>query len=144
MKKNIKHFDFKSFLKSEVKGYNGEYSNIIRYTDEIYYLCCGMIYSNDIGKKEKAMLYKAIAYFVLPRDLFPETIHGAKGYIDDLMLCLYVLNIISKNHSIDIFYNKWTNKPSVLKRLLDKDFEKLKKENQLLFKNVLKEVDISF
>jgi len=135
------NFDFTKHLSNETKAYGGEYSEVLTLTSEIYYLCTMMVYSKEISQNEKNMLYKSIAYFLLPHDLYSENIHGPKGYLDDVMLCLYVLNLISKRH-IDVLYENWILKPSKLDKLLNEDFDLLRRENNKLFEDVLIEVGI--
>ena len=139
--KIIQDFDFARHLKSKTSDYNGDYGEVLQFTSEIFYLCTIMVYNKDISQNQKNMLYKSIAYFLLPHDVFSENIYGAKGYLDDVMLCLYVLNLISKKH-LDILHENWILKPSKLDKLLNEDFDKLKIENKDLFEDVLKEVGI--
>jgi len=141
-KPNIGDFDFAQHLKNITKDYKGKYSKSLIYTSPIFSLCCEMVYSRKIGRKERNMLYKTVAYFILPRDVYSESVYGVKGFIDDLMLCLYVLNIIADRHGYDILYDRWNGKPNQLKNLLNKDYHSIIKENKKMFEKVLKEVDI--
>jgi len=134
-------FDFRRHLEHSIKDYNGKYSETLLMTPDIYYLCTSMIYSKKITTKERTMLYKAVAYFILPRDVYSESIHGVKGFIDDVMLCLYVLNLIAKRH-IDHLKDNWTLSPSQLDKLLNEDFDQIRRENKKMFEQVLKEVGI--
>ena len=137
----IQDFDFARHLKSQTSDYDGKYSEVLQLTSEIYYLCTIMVYNKDISQNQKNMLYKSIAYFLLPHDVYSENIHGVKGYLDDVMLCLYVLNLISKRH-IDVLHENWILKPSQLDKLLNEDFDVLRRENKKLFEDVLIEVGI--
>ena len=141
-KRNIGDFDFPNHLRLLTKDYKGKYSKSLKYTSEVFSLCSDMIYSKKIGRKEKNMLYKSVGYFILPRDAYSESVYGVKGFLDDIMLCLYVLNIIADRHGYDILYDRWNGKPNQLKTLLNKDYHKMVKENKKMFEKVLKEVDI--
>jgi uncharacterized membrane protein YkvA (DUF1232 family) len=140
--KNINNFDFEEHLYTSTKDYNGKYKLLIRSTSKIFALCCHLVYESSLKKKEKILLYKSIAYFVLPRDVFSEATHGSIGFIDDMMLCLYALNLISKRHGEDILYEIWSGRPSTLKKLLNEEFEKVTKENNKMFESVLIEVGV--
>ncbi len=140
--KKIGDFEFSEHLRSVLKGYNGAEKDVLRYSPEIFMLCTDLVSSLSIGKKEKNMLYKTIAYFILPHDIYSESVYGVKGLKDDLMLCLYVLNVIAKRHGYDILIDRWNGNPNILKNLLDKEFHRMCKENKKLFEEVLKEVDI--
>lgn len=143
-KTNIGDFDFTQHLHDLTKDYKGKHSKSLIHTSKIFSLCCEMVYSNKIGIKEKNMLYKSIAYFILPRDIYSESVYGVKGFIDDMMLCLYVLNIIADRHGYDVLYDRWNGKPTQLKTLLNKDYHLIVKENKKMFEKVLKEVNIDF
>ena len=58
------------------------------------------------------------------------------------MLCLYALNLISKRHGEDLLYEIWSGRPSTLKKLLNEEFEKITKEKNEMFENVLSEVGV--
>ena len=141
-KRNIGDFDFPEHLEELTRDFKGKYSSCLKHTPKIFSLCCDMVYSKKIGRKEKNMLYKSIAYFILPRDVYSESVYGVKGFIDDVMLCLYVLNIIAKRHGYDILYDRWSGRPSTLKRILNKEYHLIVKENKKMFEKVLEEVDI--
>ena len=141
-KSNINNFDFEEHLNIFTKDYKGKYQLIVRSTSKIFALCCHLVYEPSLKKKEKNLLYKSIAYFVLPRDIFSEATHGSIGFIDDMMLCLYALNLISKRHGEDLLYEIWSGRPSTLKKLLNEEFDKITKENKNMFESVLFEVGV--
>ncbi len=141
--KAINNFDFEEHLNTSTKNYNGKFKLVVRSTSKVFALCCHLVYEKSIKKKEKILLYKSIAYFVLPKDVFSEASHGSIGFIDDMMLCLYALNLISKRHGEDLLYEIWSGRPSTLKKLLNEEFRKITKENNKMFENVLSEVGVN-
>lgn len=138
--KNLTEFDFAEYLSSETKNYSGEYRDIILFTSQVFRLTCDLIYAKRLSRSEKNLLYKSVAYFILPRDIYSESIHGVKGFIDDLMLSLYTLNLIKDRHGNDLLFDLWDGKPSDLKELLNVRFQTLIKENKEMFNSVLHEV----
>ena len=54
------------------------------------------VQSDTLSFKEKARLYGALGYFILPVDLIPDAILGM-GYSDDLAALVYVLHTVSSN-----------------------------------------------
>ena len=54
-------------------------------------LCYYVLKSPDVPKKDKAKIYGALGYFILPLDFFPDYI-PAVGYSDDLTALLYCLH----------------------------------------------------
>ncbi len=54
------------------------------------------VQSDALSFSDKAKLYGALGYFILPVDLIPDTIL-AMGYTDDMAALLYVLRTVSTN-----------------------------------------------
>lgn len=54
---------------------------------------------------EKALIYGAIAYIVIPSDLLPRRVLGLLGILDDAAVIAYVYNKISKKITIKITNN---------------------------------------
>jgi len=69
-----------------------------------------------------------IAYFILPDDIYPENIFGAKGYLDDVFLCLVTLKEIEKEYEIEEILEYWEDSPKLLRKLLSEDYKILVKE----------------
>lgn len=59
------------------------------------------VQSDALSFKEKARLYGALGYFILPVDLIPDAILGM-GYSDDLAALVYVLHTVSSNITPDV------------------------------------------
>ncbi len=51
---------------------------------------------------EKALIYGAIAYIVIPSDLLPRRVLGLLGILDDAAVIAYVFNKISKKITVEI------------------------------------------
>jgi uncharacterized membrane protein YkvA (DUF1232 family) len=51
----------------------------------------------DLNADDRLIVYGAIGYFFVPDDVYPEEIHGQIGYIDDVILSLYILNEINNS-----------------------------------------------
>lgn len=51
---------------------------------------------------EKALIYGAIAYIVIPSDLLPRRVLGLLGILDDAAVITYVYNKISKKITVEI------------------------------------------
>lgn len=59
------------------------------------------VQSDTLSFKEKARLYGALGYFILPVDLIPDAILGM-GYSDDLAALVYVLHTVSSNITLEV------------------------------------------
>jgi uncharacterized membrane protein YkvA (DUF1232 family) len=119
--------DFSDVLRDNTLEYSGEYREIIVHAPRIYGLLCKLLMSNKISKRYRTKICATIAYFQLPNDIFPEELFGAKGYIDDIYLSLHVLQDLMGEYGIAEIIEYRDGNPDILKRLLNKDYEKLDK-----------------
>jgi uncharacterized membrane protein YkvA (DUF1232 family) len=81
----------------------------------------------------------SIAYFQLPKEEF----FGAKGYIDDIYLSLYVLRDLKDEYGIQEIIEHWEDDPKDLKRLLTKDFDRLHKKFGYILNDILDYVGLN-
>lgn len=66
----------------------------------------------------RPLLLAAIAYFILPADVYPEDLHGPYGYIDDLYLCAFVADRVRGTLGESILLENWDGE-APLPELLD-------------------------
>ncbi|MDP9119927.1 MAG: DUF1232 domain-containing protein [Acidobacteriota bacterium] len=59
---------------------------------DIFILMVRLTLDKEVPGKARALIGGALAYFILPYDLFPEAILGGVGYLDDLVLAVAVLS----------------------------------------------------
>jgi len=70
-----------------------EYANYILLVPDFFYLLVRLTLDNRIAAIDKAKFAGVIAYFFSPIDFLPEALLGPIGYLDDLVLACYVLNL---------------------------------------------------
>jgi uncharacterized membrane protein YkvA (DUF1232 family) len=74
-------------------GQKPEYANYILLVPDFFYLLVRMTLDDRIPAIDKAKFAGVIAYFISPIDFLPEALLGPLGYLDDLVLTCYVLNL---------------------------------------------------
>lgn len=67
--------------------------------------------------KNKVLLGSAIAYFIFPLDFFSEAAFGPIGYLDDLILAVYVLNRMLADTEEEILREHWSGRGDVLQMI---------------------------
>ena len=134
--------EFFHILSENTANYKGKYENIMVNAPKIYNLLCGLLDSKIIYKKDRQKISSAIAYFILPKDIFPEDIFGTKGYIDDIYLCLYILKTLKGEYGIEELLKYWEESPQLLKKFLEEDYEELNKELNYILQDILDYVGI--
>lgn len=70
-----------------------EYANYILLVPDFFYLLVVLTMDDRTPAVDKAKFAGVIAYIISPIDFLPEAILGPVGYVDDLMLACYVLNL---------------------------------------------------
>lgn len=70
-----------------------EYANYILLVPDFFYLLVRLTMDDRIPAVDKAKFAGVIAYFFSPIDFVPEALIGPLGYLDDLILTCYVLNL---------------------------------------------------
>jgi uncharacterized membrane protein YkvA (DUF1232 family) len=61
----------------------------------LFHLMCKLVADPDVPVAERARLGHAIAYFVIPMDIVPEALAGARGYVDDAALAAHALSFVA-------------------------------------------------
>ena len=92
--------DFYDTMIENLETYTGEYESFIDYGPTLFKLLCDLL-NRDIDYSLRLPICGAIAYYVTPEDVIPETIYGPYGYIDDIYVSSYVLKIVGKRHGYD-------------------------------------------
>ncbi len=59
---------------------------------DVFILLVRLMLDKDVPPAARSLIGGALAYFVLPVDLFPEAVIGAPGFLDDLVLAAAVLS----------------------------------------------------
>jgi uncharacterized membrane protein YkvA (DUF1232 family) len=118
----MQFIDFEETLRINTKDYKGDFDFIIKKSPELYALLCELLVDNDLPKEIRSKLFSVIGYFIIPKDLFSEEEHGPIGYIDDLMLVVFVLKEIQSKESLNtiLFHTKMT--PDEIERILEQEY----------------------
>jgi uncharacterized membrane protein YkvA (DUF1232 family) len=59
---------------------------------DVFILLVRLALDRDVPPAARSLIGGALAYFVLPVDLFPEAVIGAPGFLDDVVLAAAVLS----------------------------------------------------
>ena len=84
---------------------------------DIFMLLVRLVNDARVSGKNKILLGTGIAYFILPIDLMPELILGPIGYLDDLVLAVYILNRILTDTDEELLREHWSGSGDVLETI---------------------------
>lgn len=108
--------DFRGFyhaLKEDLEGYRGEFDEIIFLGPELFRLLTNLLDDGRVKKDERLMINAAVAYFVAPHDVIPESIYGPEGYLDDIYLCGHVLTQLRGRLDPKIIEEHWEGEEDI-------------------------------
>jgi uncharacterized membrane protein YkvA (DUF1232 family) len=114
---------FVQSLKRNIKGYSGHFADIIKYTPDFYELFESLLKEKKFNNEIRTLFNLVVAYFVLPDDVVPEDEFGPFGYIDDLYLCVYVLDKLNTEKETINKYWKGTGDVFDLAAYIKKEIE---------------------
>ena len=83
---------------------------------DFFVLLCRLAIDERVTKSQKAIVGGIIAYVIMPIDIIPDFI-PIIGYVDDLVLVVYGLNLILNELDKQIIIDNWSGEEDVLELL---------------------------
>ncbi|MET0786089.1 MAG: DUF1232 domain-containing protein [Paenisporosarcina sp.] len=72
---------------------------------------------NRIDGKSKALIGSGILYFITPIDILPEGLIGPGGFMDDIIVATFVVNMLLNKFSPSILEEHWVGDQKLLQSL---------------------------
>ncbi len=94
----------------------GEFTEYILALPDFFILLCRLAVDKRVGNKQKLLVGGIIAYVISPIDIIPDFIPFI-GYVDDLVLVVYGLNIILNELDKQVLVDNWSGEEDILKLL---------------------------
>jgi uncharacterized membrane protein YkvA (DUF1232 family) len=89
----------------------GEYLMLV---PDMFMLLWRLVNDSRVGAKHKMLLGSGIAYYLFPFDVIPEGFIGPIGFLDDLVLGVYMLNSLLTDTDPQILREHWSGEEDVL------------------------------
>lgn len=109
---SFKKFKFEDLLLNNTRDYQEKHSELIRSAPYIYQLLTSLLDVTDLSVSNRSKIFTSIGYFLVPKDLYSEDEHGAIGYIDDILLAIFVIKEVETEigfEQIERLYNQDLN-----------------------------------
>jgi uncharacterized membrane protein YkvA (DUF1232 family) len=97
--------------KSHVAEKPAEYLLLV---PDVFMLLWRLTLDSRVSAANKTLLAGGIAYYILPFDLLPEAILGPIGYLDDLIVGVYILNKVVADTDPAILDEHWSGSEDLL------------------------------
>ncbi|HVT43025.1 MAG TPA: DUF1232 domain-containing protein [Thermoanaerobaculia bacterium] len=95
-------------------GKRSDLTEYLFFVPDVFILLWRLTTDRRVHGKNKVLLGTGIAYFIFPLDIVPEAIVGPIGYLDDLVLAVYILNRILVDTDEAVLHEHWSGRGNVL------------------------------
>jgi uncharacterized membrane protein YkvA (DUF1232 family) len=92
----------------------GPAAEFLLFVPDVFMLLFRLLRDARVSAANKALVAMGIAYYILPIDIIPEAIVGPMGYIDDLILGVFILNKILNDTDHAVVREHWSGQGDVL------------------------------
>lgn len=92
----------------------GKTASFLLLVPDVFILLWRLANDPRIQGKDKVLLGSGVAYFLFPLDLVPEAIFGPIGYLDDLVLAVFILNRMLGGADEALIREHWSGDEDVL------------------------------
>lgn len=83
---------FEGSLRESLAHYSGPQAEQIQLAPDLFRALANLLDDGRVHDEARALICQALAYYITPFDVLPEEVHGDEGYLDQVYLCLWVLN----------------------------------------------------
>ncbi|MBT2582136.1 DUF1232 domain-containing protein [Planococcus sp. ISL-109] len=87
------------------------------FAPDLFHLLTRLLLDSRIDKKSRAYVGAGVLYFMAPIDLIPEILIGPAGYMDDVIVAVYVINTILNKFPREVVTEHWAGDEDLLKVL---------------------------
>jgi uncharacterized membrane protein YkvA (DUF1232 family) len=116
--------DFYQKLRSRMRkwektteGRKARWMEYLLLAPDLFHLLTRLVMDKEVSFAMKSRLSLVILYFISPIDLIPEALLGPGGYIDDIVLSAYVINLLINETRPEIVYRHWAGEGDILEIL---------------------------
>lgn len=105
-----------NFLNSKA-GNASKFAPYLLFAPDLFHLLTKSLLDNRIDGKSKLLIGSGILYFIAPIDVMPEGLIGPGGFMDDIIVATYVVNMLINKFSPDVLEEHWVGDEKLLNAL---------------------------
>jgi uncharacterized membrane protein YkvA (DUF1232 family) len=111
---------FDRLLEEDIAAYEGRHDDLIYQAPALYRLLVNLLDDPALPGRLRPLVLAAVAYFILPADVIPESIHGPYGYVDDIFLAAFVADqVLREMGSEEILTSNWDGEAPIVPLVRD-------------------------
>ncbi len=123
------------FAQDKAGNSAGKFTEYVLTLPDFFILLCRLAVDKRMNSSQKLMVGGIIAYVISPIDIIPDFI-PVIGYVDDIVLVVYGLNIILNDLDKQVLIDNWSGEQNVLELLQKITLA----AEQFLDKNILRKI----
>jgi len=105
-----------NFMDSKT-GYANRLTPYLLFAPDLFHLLTKSMLDKRIDGKNKALIGTGILYFIAPVDFIPEGLIGPGGFIDDIIVATFVVNMLLNKFSPEVLEEHWMGDQKLLDTL---------------------------
>lgn len=94
-----------------------KFGEFLFFVPDVFILLFRLTTDKRVTTKSKMLLGSGLAYYIFPLDVMPELLLGPIGFLDDLVLGVYILNRILSDTDEEILREHWSGRGDVLEMI---------------------------
>lgn len=98
-------------------GSASKFAPYLLFAPDLFHLLTKSMLDQRIDGKSKALIGSGILYFIAPIDVIPEGLIGPGGFIDDIIVATFVVNLLLNKFSPEILEEHWVGDQKLLDAL---------------------------
>ncbi|QFF98938.1 DUF1232 domain-containing protein [Psychrobacillus glaciei] len=102
---------------STKSGKKSKLAPYLLFAPDLFHLLIKAMLDNRIDIKSKTLIGSGILYFISPIDLLPEGLIGPGGFIDDIIVATFIINMLLNKFSPEIIEKHWVGDMKLLDAL---------------------------
>lgn len=113
--------DFYIKLRSKITDYvesksgkAGKLTPYLLFAPDLFHLLVKSMFDDRLDSKSKTLVGSGILYFITPVDILPEGLVGPGGFIDDIIVATFVVNMLLNKFSPEVIEEHWAGNEDLL------------------------------
>lgn len=116
-----KQQDFYAKLRNKITSYlntragsASKFAPYLLFAPDLFHLLTKTLLDNRIDGKSKVLIGSCILYFIAPFDFISEGLIGPGGFIDDIIVTTFIVNMLLNTYSATILEEHWVGDQKLL------------------------------
>lgn len=95
-------------------GKAGKFTPYLLFAPDLFHLLVKSMFDDRLDAKSKTLVGSGILYFITPLDILPEGLVGPGGFIDDIIVATFVVNMLLNKFSPEVIEEHWAGDEKLL------------------------------